>query len=139
MPSAPSSPPSRREIAGLTGADTLVELGSGTSEKTRLLLDALADGPARLDRFVPFDVSEAVLRPRLPTMAADRWPGVHVHAVVGDFHRHLGEVPTDGAACWPSSAATIGNLDPRPAHGVPRRHRRHARRRRLVPRSAPTW
>src|SRR3954467_6216018 len=45
------------DIARLSGADTLVELGSGTSEKTRLLLDALRD-TGRLQRFVPFDVSE---------------------------------------------------------------------------------
>src|SRR6201997_4012135 len=45
------------DVARLTGADTLVELGSGTSEKTRLLLDALADA-GTLARFVPFDVSE---------------------------------------------------------------------------------
>lgn len=46
------------EIARLTGADTLVELGSGTSEKTRLLLDALA-GAGTLRRFVPFDIAES--------------------------------------------------------------------------------
>src|SRR5690606_3671063 len=49
------------DLAAASGADTLVELGSGTSEKTRLLLDALARA-GTLDRFVPFDVSEATLR-----------------------------------------------------------------------------
>ena len=49
------------EIATASGADTLVELGSGTSEKTRLLLDALARA-GQLRRFVPFDVSETTLR-----------------------------------------------------------------------------
>src|ERR1700692_2263773 len=49
------------EIADVTGAHTLVELGSGTSEKTRLLLGALVDA-GTLRRFVPFDVSEATLR-----------------------------------------------------------------------------
>src|SRR3990170_4573775 len=48
-------------IAALTRADTLVELGSGTSEKTRILLDALA-AEGTLRRFVPFDVSESTLR-----------------------------------------------------------------------------
>src|SRR5215468_8978763 len=50
-----------RDVAELTKADTLVELGSGTSEKTRLLLDALR-GAGTLERFVPFDVSEQTLR-----------------------------------------------------------------------------
>ena len=45
-----------RSIARFSGADTLVELGSGTSDKTRLLLDALTS-TGQLDRFVPFDVS----------------------------------------------------------------------------------
>jgi len=48
------------EIAALSGADTLVELGSGTSEKTRVLLVAL-DAAGTLRRFVPFDVDETVL------------------------------------------------------------------------------
>src|SRR5207248_10936616 len=48
------------EIVARAGADTLVELGSGTSEKTRLLLDAMRD-TGRLERFVPFDVSKHTL------------------------------------------------------------------------------
>ena len=50
----------RREIAAASGADTLVELGSGTSEKTRILLDALRDSGS-LRRFIPFDVDAGVL------------------------------------------------------------------------------
>ena len=94
------------EIAERTGADTLVELGSGTSEKTALLLDALA-----LRRFVPFDVSEATLRSAAEGIAAER-PGLEVHAVVGDFHRHLGTVPRDGRRVVAFLGGTIGNLDP---------------------------
>ena len=48
------------EIAVASGADTLVELGSGTSEKTRMLLDTLRDSGS-LRRFVPFDVDAGVL------------------------------------------------------------------------------
>ena len=48
-------------IAAASGADTLVELGSGTSDKTRLLLDAF-EASGQLQRFVPFDVSEGILR-----------------------------------------------------------------------------
>ena len=98
------------EIAERTGADTLVELGSGTSEKTRLLLDALT-GAGTLRRFVPFDVSEATLRAAAETIAAER-PGLEVRAVVGDFHRHLGELPHEGRRLVAFLGGTIGNLNP---------------------------
>jgi L-histidine N-alpha-methyltransferase len=94
------------EIAAATGADTLVELGSGTSTKTRLLLDALA---AR--RYVPFDVSEATLRAAADELAA-AYPGLAVHGVVGDFERHLSLVPSGGRRLIAFLGGTIGNLDP---------------------------
>ncbi|MDT3446625.1 L-histidine N(alpha)-methyltransferase [Pseudofrankia sp. BMG5.37] len=78
------------------GAGTLVELGSGTSEKTRMLLAALA-GTGRLRRFVPFDVDADALS-RAGAAAKAAHPGLAVHAVVGDFRQHLGLLPTPGAA-----------------------------------------
>jgi L-histidine N-alpha-methyltransferase len=73
------------------GADTLIELGSGTSEKTRLLLDAMgAEGTLR--RYCPFDVSEAFLREAAAELARQE-PWLEVHAVVGDFEHHLGRIP----------------------------------------------
>lgn len=99
------------EIAAATGADTLVELGSGTSKKTRLLLDAFADA-GTLRRFVPFDVSEATLRTAAEAVARDY--GVAVHAVVGDFERHLGELPDGGVRLVAFLGGTIGNLAPEP-------------------------
>jgi L-histidine N-alpha-methyltransferase len=98
------------DIAAISGAETLIELGSGTSEKTRLLLDALA-GAGTLRRFVPFDVSEATLRSAAEVIAAER-PGLEVHAVVGDFHRHLGALPRGGNRLLAFLGGTIGNLDP---------------------------
>lgn len=98
------------EIAAASGADTLVELGSGTSEKTTLLLDGL-ERAGTLRRFVPFDVSEAVLREAASAIAAER-PGCEVHAVVGDFHRHLGQIPRGGRRLVAFLGGTIGNLDP---------------------------
>src|SRR3954471_23827317 len=62
------------EIARLSAADSLVELGSGTSEKTRLLLDALRDA-GTLHTFAPFDVSEATLR-EAAAAVVDEYPGV---------------------------------------------------------------
>jgi L-histidine N-alpha-methyltransferase len=98
------------DIAAATGADVLVELGSGTSEKTRLLLDGLQEAGG-LRRFVPFDVSEAVLREASEAIA-DEHDDLEVHAVVGDFHRHLGEIPRDGRRLVAFLGGTIGNLDP---------------------------
>ena len=99
------------EIADVTGADTLVELGSGTSEKTRLLLGALADA-GTLRRFVPFDVSEATLRTAAHAVGEEY--GVTVHAVVGDFERHLGALPDGGVRLVAFLGGTIGNLAPAP-------------------------
>jgi L-histidine Nalpha-methyltransferase len=99
-----------RDIAARTSADTLVELGSGTSEKTRLLLDALS-AHRTLRRFVPFDVSEPTLRGAAAAIELE-YPGVDVHAVVGDFERHLDRLPTGGTRLIAFLGSTIGNLDP---------------------------
>ena len=98
-------------IARLTGADTMVELGSGTSEKTRLLLSAMSRA-GRLRRFVPFDVSEATLRSAAAAVAAE-YPGLEVHAVVGDFEHHLGTIPREGRRVVAFLGGTIGNLAPK--------------------------
>ncbi len=97
------------EIAALTGAASLVELGSGSSEKTRLLLSALsADG---LRQFVPVDVSATALRESAAAIAAD-YPGLRVHGVVGDFTEHLDLVPGDRPRLVAFLGGTIGNLVP---------------------------
>jgi L-histidine N-alpha-methyltransferase len=101
-----------RDVAELTKADTLVELGSGTSEKTRLLLDALRDA-GTLERFVPFDVSEQTLRDAADAIAHE-YAGVRVHAVVGDFEHHLGELPGGGTRLVAFLGSTIGNFAPEP-------------------------
>jgi len=98
------------EIARRTGATTLVELGSGTSEKTRLLLSALQE-VGTLERFVPFDVSEPTLRTAAAAIA-EEYPGVHVHAVVGDFERHLAHLPRGGTRLVAFLGGTVGNLKP---------------------------
>ena len=60
---------------------------------------------------MPFDCSEEVLRDATDSIAAAR-PELQLHAVVGDFHRHLGELPTDGTCLLAFLGSTIGNLDP---------------------------
>jgi L-histidine N-alpha-methyltransferase len=97
------------EIADTAACVTLVELGSGTSEKTRLLLDALST--RGLTRFVPFDVSEQTLRAAAIDIAG-AYPGLGVHAVVGDFHNHLDQIPAGDRRLFAFLGGTIGNLIP---------------------------
>jgi L-histidine N-alpha-methyltransferase len=113
------------------GVSTLIELGSGTSDKTRLLLDAgIGQRPRRLREFVPFDVSEATLRAaaaaiskRYQTRAASQTEAacqteaarLDVHAIVGDFEHHLAvlsEVGVPGERLVAFLGGTIGNFDP---------------------------
>lgn len=98
------------DIAVLSGAETLVELGSGTSEKTRLLLRALT-AAGTLRRFVPFDVDPAVLEDAGAAVAIE-FPGLVVEPVVGDFEKHLGELPRHPRRLVAFLGSTIGNLDP---------------------------
>src|SRR3954451_16111114 len=90
-----------------TGADTLVELGSGTSEKTRLLLDAMA-GAGHLRRFIPFDVDEVTLRNAASAVSTE-YEGIGIHAIVGDFEHHLGRIPVEGKRVIAFLGGTIGN------------------------------
>lgn len=100
------------EITEAAGADTLVELGSGTSEKTRMLLDAMRDG-GRLRRFIPFDVDAGVLRAAGDAIGQE-YPGIEIDAVCGDFEEHLGKIPSVGRRLVAFLGSTIGNLTPGP-------------------------
>jgi L-histidine N-alpha-methyltransferase len=99
------------ELASLTGAAELVELGSGTAAKTRTLLDALHDA-GTLVRYVPVDVTERMVRDCAAELT-EEYPGLQVHGVIGDFERHLDRIP---AAVGPRIVAflggTIGNFPP---------------------------
>ncbi len=95
------------ELVALTQADTIVELGSGTSDKTRTVLDEATSNGA-LERFIPFDVSEEFLR-EAANMLAARYPRLRVHGVVGDFDRHLANIPTGGRRLIMLLGGTIGN------------------------------
>lgn len=104
------------DIAEMAGASVLVELGSGTGEKTRLLLDGMAASSEGLAGYVAFDVAEATLREAADAVADDL--GIAVHAVVGDLRRHLDAVPDVGVPrLFAFLGSTIGNLPP------PERHR----------------
>jgi len=99
-----------RDIASDTRATALVELGSGTSEKTRLLLDALA-AEGTLRSFAPLDVSEEVLVASAYAVA-EEYPNITVHAIVGDFERHLSVLDTGGRLLFAFLGSTLGNFEP---------------------------
>jgi L-histidine N-alpha-methyltransferase len=94
------------EIARRTQARTLVELGAGAAQNTRLLLDALD-----VQRYVPFDVSEAALLASAAQIAAV-YPGLSVEPLVGDFERDLDELPGSPRLVVALLGSTIGNLYP---------------------------
>ena len=103
-------------VAAVTRAATLVELGSGSSEKTRLLLSALRDAGV-LRRYVPVDVSESALAQAGDALTAD-YPGLAVHAVAADFGQYLAAGPAgpddeaDGPRLVAFLGSTIGNMVP---------------------------
>ena len=99
-------------IAAHSGADTLVELGSGTSEKTRMLLSALRDH-GTLRRFVPFDVDAGVLESAGESLQQE-YPDLEIDAVCGDFEEHLAKIPGGGRRLFVFLGSTIGNLTPAP-------------------------
>ncbi|HEY2549851.1 MAG TPA: L-histidine N(alpha)-methyltransferase [Streptosporangiaceae bacterium] len=98
------------DIASLAGAASLVELGSGTSAKTRLLLSAL-DAEGTLRRFVPFDVDPTVLTDAAEALAGE-YPSLRVEPVVGDFEQSLAGLPSGGGLMIAFLGSTIGNMQP---------------------------
>ena len=101
------------ELVALTGAGELVELGSGTATKTRVLLDAMRDAGA-LRRYVAFDVDPTMVAESVGALRA-AYPGAGIEGVAGDFDHHLTEIPEpmDGV---PRVVAflggTVGNFEP---------------------------
>jgi L-histidine N-alpha-methyltransferase len=98
------------EIAELARCESLVELGSGTSAKTRLLLHALLDG-GTLREFVPFDVDPTVLTEASTALSAE-YPGLRISPFVGDFEHDLATIPRTGRRTIAFLGSTIGNLEP---------------------------
>jgi L-histidine Nalpha-methyltransferase len=98
-------------IAAETAAVELVELGSGTAAKTRVLLDAL-HAAGTLSRYVPVDVTERMVLACARELTSE-YPGLRVHGVIGDFERHLGRVPpAEGPRLVVFLGGTIGNFPP---------------------------
>ncbi len=101
------------ELAAFTQAAELVELGSGTATKTRVLIDAL-HAQRTLVRYVPVDVTETMVRECAAELTSS-YPGLEVHGVIGDFERHLDRLPpARGKRLVVFLGGTIGNFPPEP-------------------------
>jgi L-histidine N-alpha-methyltransferase len=106
------------EVVARTGAGELVELGSGSADKARILLGAM-ERAGTLRRYVPFDVSESAVQ-EAACQLVEEYDDLRVHGVIGDFQRHLDRLPrADGT---PRVVAllggTIGNFPPGTRRGL---------------------
>lgn len=100
------------ELAEVTAAEELLELGSGTASKTRVLLDALT-AAGTLERYVPVDVTESMIRSTAAALVQE-YPGLFVHGVAADFEHHLERLPSrEGSRMVAFLGGTIGNFAPR--------------------------
>jgi L-histidine Nalpha-methyltransferase len=98
------------EIAEVSQAEVLVELGAGTCDKSRILLDAMRKAQT-LEKYVPLDVSDTTLL-NAANALCEEYEGLSVHAVVGDFILHTDKIPRSGRRLIAFLGSTIGNLGP---------------------------
>ncbi|RMH37448.1 MAG: L-histidine N(alpha)-methyltransferase [Nitrospirae bacterium] len=97
-------------IIACTDAQELVELGSGAATKTRILLNVMHRAD-RLRMYVPFDVSEGIVR-RVAQELVLEYPTLQIHGIVGDFLAHLEHIPNGGRRLVVFLGGTIGNFSP---------------------------
>lgn len=100
------------EIAKITGESELVELGSGSSTKTRILLNAYRDRRYRL-RYLPIDVSGGILESSAQQLLLE-YPSLKVQGLVSTYELALANLPISTlptrTICFLGS--TLGNLNP---------------------------
>lgn len=96
------------DLIELTQPEELVELGAGSASKSRVLLDAMARSEL-LKRYVPVDISAGVVKESATQLVRD-YAGLNVHAVIGDFERHLARLPDGDRRLVAFLGGTIGNL-----------------------------
>jgi dimethylhistidine N-methyltransferase len=104
-------------VADLRSDSALVELGSGSADKTRLLIESFLERFGRF-RYVPIDISEGALRDSAAVLL-DAYPRLEVHALVADYSsglRHIQRAMTaPGLIAWLGSS--VGNFDRSEAAG----------------------
>ena len=98
------------DIAALTGPSEIVELGSGSANKTRLLLDAYAQTADEV-HFVPIDVSETVLRESSRELVT-RYDALSIRGYSGTYEQALAALhrPPAPARMFVFLGSTIGNF-----------------------------
>ncbi|MFO7768934.1 MAG: L-histidine N(alpha)-methyltransferase [bacterium] len=98
------------EVLETTGARSIVELGAGSSSKTRMLLET-GRRQGRLEMFVPLDVSERILEETADELRRS-YPGLEVEWQLHDFTEHLDVLPGVPPHLLVFLGSTIGNLRP---------------------------
>jgi L-histidine N-alpha-methyltransferase len=101
------------------GPASLIELGSGSARKTRVLLDAMQDAGC-LDTFCPVDISEEITRDTAERVAQE-YEGISVRGLVCDFELDLERIPVGGPRVIALLGGTIGNFEPQQRAGFLRR------------------
>ncbi|MGL4501570.1 MAG: L-histidine N(alpha)-methyltransferase [Planktothrix sp.] len=104
------------EIADLTGPCEIVELGSGSSTKTRILLDAYQDLDHPL-HYLPIDISGGILEQSAYDLL-ENYPTLHIHGIVSTYEtalKHLNPSPLP-ARMIGFIGSTLGNLKPEECH-----------------------
>ena len=98
---------------------SLIELGSGSARKTRVLLDAMREACC-LETYCPVDISEEITRETAEAIASE-YDGIDVHGLVCDFEFDLERVPVEGPRVIALLGGTIGNFAPHQRAGFLRR------------------
>jgi L-histidine N-alpha-methyltransferase len=102
------------QLVQQTAPRSLVEIGSGSSSKTRIILDALRRAGS-LDTYVPVDVSRSMLEETARALEAE-YQGLRVDGLVHDFEAHLDVLPGQGPHLLAFLGSTIGNLEAEASH-----------------------
>jgi L-histidine N-alpha-methyltransferase len=98
------------DIVAVARPRALIELGSGSAAKTRVLLDAMSDAGC-LEAYAPVDISEEITRSTAEAIASE-YDGIQVLGHVCDFELDLERVPVPGPRVIAFLGGTIGNFQP---------------------------
>ena len=103
---------SREMVAGWADPPALIELGSGSADKTRRLISSAISRYGML-HFVPIDVSGSALEASAKGLVR-AFPDLHVTGFVGDYHTALREIPTriHGPKLFVFLGSSLGNYEP---------------------------
>jgi len=96
-------------LHALTGPCTLVELGSGSSTKTRRLLSAWTAG-GRPARYVAIDISREILEASCATLARE-FPSLEVHGLTGTYEQALPQLRAHAPLTLVFLGSSLGNFD----------------------------